>query len=52
MSQKVLVAGVGMIPFLKPSAAEPYTVMGPKAVRLALEWQHPVYDCLYIALAL
>jgi len=36
MSQKVLVAGVGMIPFLKPSAAEPYTVMGPKAVRLAL----------------
>jgi predicted nucleic acid-binding protein len=24
----------------------------PDAVRLALEWQHPVYDCLYIALAL
>ncbi|MFP5307581.1 MAG: lipid-transfer protein [Gammaproteobacteria bacterium] len=37
MSQKVFVAGVGMIPFVKPSAAEPYTVMGPRAVRLALE---------------
>jgi len=37
MSKKVIVAGVGMIPFLKPSAAEPYTVMGPRAVRLALE---------------
>ncbi|MDB5967724.1 MAG: lipid-transfer protein [Hydrocarboniphaga sp.] len=36
MSQKAYVAGVGMIPFLKPSAAEPYTVMGPKAIRLAL----------------
>lgn len=22
------------------------------AIRLALEWQHPVYDCLYVALAL
>ena len=22
------------------------------AIRLALEWQHPVYDCLYAALAL
>jgi predicted nucleic acid-binding protein len=22
------------------------------AVRLALKWQHPVYDCLYVALAL
>jgi len=37
MSNKVFVAGVGMIPFVKPSAAEPYTVMGPKAVRLALD---------------
>lgn len=33
---KVIVAGVGMIPFVKPSAAEPYTVMGPRAIRLAL----------------
>jgi sterol carrier protein 2 len=36
MSSRVLVAGVGMIPFVKPGAAEPYTIMGPKAVRLAL----------------
>ena len=33
---KVIVAGVGMIPFLKPSAAEPYNVMGPQAIRIAL----------------
>lgn len=37
MSNRVFVAGVGMIPFVKPSAAEPYTVMGPRAIRLALE---------------
>jgi sterol carrier protein 2 len=36
MTNKVIVAGVAMIPFVKPSAAEPYTVMGPKAMRLAL----------------
>lgn len=36
MGNKVLIAGVGMIPFVKPSAAEPYTAMGAKAVRLAL----------------
>jgi sterol carrier protein 2 len=36
MSRKVVVAGVGMIPFVKPSAAEPYTVMGPRAIRMAL----------------
>jgi len=37
MANKVLIAGVGMIPFVKPSAAEPYTVMGPRAIRLALD---------------
>src|SRR5450631_171414 len=36
MTHKVFVAGVGMIPFLKPSAAELYTIMGPRAVRMAL----------------
>lgn len=36
MGNRVLIAGVGMIPFVKPSAAEPYTVMAPKAIRLAL----------------
>jgi len=33
---KVFVAGVGMIPFAKPGASEPYDVMGEKAGRLAL----------------
>jgi hypothetical protein len=36
MAIKVFLACVGMIPFVKRSAAEPYTLMGPKAVRLAL----------------
>ena len=36
MSHKVIVAGVGMIPFTKPGASEPYHVMGEKAVRQAL----------------
>jgi len=33
----VHVVGVGMIPFTKPGASEPYTVMGSRAARLALE---------------
>lgn len=36
MTQKVVVAGVGMIPFKKPGQSDPYTVMGAQAVRLAL----------------
>ncbi|MBR0684381.1 lipid-transfer protein [Bradyrhizobium manausense] len=36
MSQDVFVAGVGMIPFAKPGASEPYHVMGAQAIRLAL----------------
>ena len=36
MSHKVIVAGVGMIPFAKPGASEHYHVMGGKAVHLAL----------------
>ncbi|MDB6105368.1 MAG: fadA [Gammaproteobacteria bacterium] len=36
MTRKVIIAGVGMIPFVKPSAAESYLQMGAKAVRLAL----------------
>lgn len=34
---KAMVAGVGMIPFTKPGASEPYDVMGARAARLALE---------------
>jgi acetyl-CoA acetyltransferase len=36
MSQKVFVAGVGMIPFKKPGTSEPYDVMGALAVQQAL----------------
>ncbi|EKZ95383.1 lipid-transfer protein [Cupriavidus metallidurans] len=36
MTQKVVVAGVGMIPFKKPGQSDPYTIMGAQAVRLAL----------------
>ena len=33
---KVVVAGVGMIPFAKPGSSDPYDVMGAEAARLAL----------------
>ena len=36
MHNNVIVAGVGMVPFAKPGASEPYNVMGEKAARLAL----------------
>ena len=36
MQRPVHVVGVGMIPFTKPGASEPYTVMGAKAAQLAL----------------
>jgi len=36
MSSRVIVAGVGMIPFTKPGASEPYPVMAARAVRKAL----------------
>ena len=34
---RVYVAGVGMIPFVKPGANEPYHVMGATAAKLALD---------------
>lgn len=37
MSETVLVAGVGMIPFAKPGASDPYDVMGANAARAALD---------------
>ena len=37
MNPPVVVAGVGMIPFTKPGANEPYPAMGARAVRLALQ---------------
>lgn len=37
MSQKVLVAGVGMVPFGKPGAGDAYDLMAAEAVRTALD---------------
>lgn len=37
LSRKVFVVGVGMIPFTKPGASEPYHVMGEQATRIALK---------------
>lgn len=37
MKTKAIVAGVGMIPFVKPGASAPYHVMGARAIRLALD---------------
>src|SRR5271154_5912603 len=36
MSSRAYVAGVGMIPFVKPGASEPYHVMGAEAAKRAL----------------
>ena len=36
MRQDVLIAGVGMIPFTKPGANEPYPMMAAKATNAAL----------------
>ncbi|QIL71331.1 lipid-transfer protein [Diaphorobacter sp. HDW4B] len=37
MSQSVIVAGVGMIPFAKPGASEAYPVMASRAIQAALK---------------
>jgi acetyl-CoA acetyltransferase len=37
MKRAVHVVGVGMIPFTKPGVSEPYTVMGSRAAKLALD---------------
>jgi acetyl-CoA acetyltransferase len=37
MKTKVVMAGVGMVPFAKPGRSEPYDVMGARAARAALE---------------
>ncbi len=44
MQRPVHVVGVGMIPFTKPGASDPYTVMGQRAARLALEDAGVAYD--------
>ena len=44
MSQDVYVAGVGMIPFAKPGASDPYHVIGARAIRAALTDTGLEYD--------
>lgn len=44
MANKVVVAGVGMIPFAKPGASAPYPEMGAAAGRLAIEDAGIAYD--------
>ena len=46
MSEKVLVAGVGMIPFSKPGASPSYTEMGAQATRKALADAGIDYDAI------
>ena len=51
MGHKVIVAGVGMVPFTKPGASEPYHVMGEKAVRQALadaRVEYPMIQQAYV----
>ncbi|MGE6916444.1 lipid-transfer protein [Achromobacter kerstersii] len=51
MNRKVWVAGVGMIPFSKPGASDPYSVMGMRAVREALTDAGVPYDAVQQAYA-
>jgi len=51
MTEKVLVAGVGMIPFAKPGAGLSYTQMGAEAVRRALDDADIGYDAVQEAYA-
>lgn len=44
MSRKVHVVGIGMIQFTKPGASDPYTVMGARAAKAALEDAGIGYD--------
>jgi acetyl-CoA acetyltransferase len=51
MAQKVVVSGVGMIPFKKPGASETYPVMGAQAARLALADARVGYESIEQAFA-
>ncbi len=46
MSHKAFIAGVGMIPFVKPGANAPYPEMAGQAGRLALEDAGIAYDAI------
>ncbi len=51
MSSKVVVAGVGMTPFVKPSESAAYPEMGAEAVRMALADAGISYDAVQQAYA-
>ena len=51
MSARVVVAGVGMIPFAKPGASDPYDKMGALAAKLALDDAGISYDTIELAYA-
>lgn len=51
MTRKVVVAGVGMIPFTKPGVSETYDQMGAAAARLALQDARVGYDAVQQAYA-
>ncbi|AMO24154.1 lipid-transfer protein [Ramlibacter solisilvae] len=51
MTSKVVVAGVGMIPFKKPGQSETYPVMGAQAARLALADARVGYESIQQAYA-
>ncbi|WP_244815255.1 lipid-transfer protein [Caballeronia sp. Lep1P3] len=51
MTRKVVVAGVGMVPFRKPGASETYDVMGAQAARLALDDARVAYEAVQQAYA-
>jgi sterol carrier protein 2 len=44
MTRKTVVAGIGMIPFMKPGASKTYEQMGAEAARLALADAGVAYD--------
>lgn len=44
MDKRVIVAGVGMTPFVKPGTEDPYTVMGAAAARMALQDAGVAYE--------
>ena len=51
MNSKVIVAGVGMTPFVKPGSNPPYTVMGAAAISEALDDAGIGYDAVQQAYA-
>jgi acetyl-CoA acetyltransferase len=51
MARKIVVAGVGMIPFRKPGMSASYAVMGSQAARLALADARAGYESIQQAFA-